>query len=227
MSAAPALPGLLASLAPLLDHYGYLAVGGLVFLEDFGVPVPGETVLIAAAVYAGAGRLSWPLVFLVGVLAAVLGDNVGYLIGRAGGRPLVLRFGRSVRFTEERLDHAEAFFRRHGGKIIVVARFIEGLRQANGIVAGVTRLHWLRFLFFNAIGAILWVGVWTSLGDLAGNHITVIYRDITRYSLLLATVALMAIVAVAVRHRRRRGRSPGAGAAGDGRTGVPAGRGAD
>lgn len=226
MSAAPALPGLLASLAPVLDHYGYLAVGGLVFLEDFGVPVPGETVLIAAAVYAGAGRLSWPLVFLVGVLGAVLGDNVGYLIGRAGGRPLVLRFGRSVRFTEERLDHAEAFFRRHGGKIIVVARFIEGLRQANGIVAGVTQLHWLRFLFFNTLGAILWVGVWTTLGDLAGNHIAVLYREITRYSLLLAAVAVVAIAAVVVR-RRRRGRSPGGGAAGGGRTGVAAGRSAD
>ena len=94
MSASP-LPGFLAHLEPVLDHYGYLAVGGFVLLEDFGVPVPGETILIAAAVYAGAGRLNMVGVGLIAFLAAVIGDNLGYVIGHFGGRALVLRYGTS------------------------------------------------------------------------------------------------------------------------------------
>jgi membrane protein DedA with SNARE-associated domain len=118
---APPLPGSFASLAPVLDHWGYLAVGGLVVLEDFGVPVPGETILIAAAIYAGAGRLNIVAVGVVGFLAAIIGDNIGFAIGHFGGRALALRFGRYVFLTSERLDKAEGFFERHGGKIIVVA----------------------------------------------------------------------------------------------------------
>ena len=158
MSQPVQLPGFLAALAPLLDHWGYLAVGFLIFIEDFGVPSPGETVLIAASVYAGAGRLNIVAVGVIGFAAAVLGDNLGYAIGRLGGRTLVLRFGRYVLLTPERLDRAESFFTRHGGKIITVARFIEGLRQANGIIAGLTRMPWARFLAFNALGAALWGG---------------------------------------------------------------------
>lgn len=134
-----ALPGVLAHLAPVLGHYGYLALGGFVLLEDFGIPVPGETILIAAAVYAGTGKLNILLVALIALVAAVVGDNLGYAIGLFGGRQLVLRFGRYVFITDERLDKAQGFFERHGGKVVSVARFIEGLRQANGIVAAFRR----------------------------------------------------------------------------------------
>jgi len=103
---SPPLPGVLAALAPLLDQYGYLAIGGLVLLEDFGIPVPGETVLIAGAVYAGAGRLNIVAVGLIALAAAIIGDNVGYLIGRLGGRALVLRYGRYVLLTGHRLDRS-------------------------------------------------------------------------------------------------------------------------
>lgn len=207
MSTSP-LPGFLAHLAPVLDHYGYLAIGGFVLLEDFGVPVPGETILIAGAVYAGAGRLSIVIVALVAFAAAVAGDNIGYAIGHFGGRALVLRYGRYVLLTSERLDKAERFFCRHGGKVVVAARFIEGLRQANGIVAGIARMPWRQFLLFNAVGAALWVGVWTLLGDLAGNHIGAIYAAITRYSLYvliaLGVLVLAAVARTIVRHRSRR-----------------------
>jgi membrane protein DedA with SNARE-associated domain len=127
---APVLPGFLGSLAPLLSHYGYWAVAGLVLVEDFGVPAPGETVLIAAAIYAGAGRLNVVVVGVIGLAAPVIEDNIGYAIGHVGGRPLVLRFGRYVLLTPQRLDSAERFFTRHGGKVVTVARFVEGLRQA-------------------------------------------------------------------------------------------------
>jgi membrane protein DedA with SNARE-associated domain len=209
----PHLPGVLHSLEPTLNNYGYLAVAGLVLLEDFGVPVPGETVLILGAVYAGAGRLNIVLVGLLGFVAAVIGDNIGFAVGHFGGRPLVERYGRYIFLTPERVDKATGFFQRHGGKIVVVARFIEGLRQANGIIAGITGMHWARFLLFNAIGAALWVAVWCAIGDLSGSHINSIYSTATQYSTYLAIavgVLVLAFIARAVwrrRARRARGRT--------------------
>ena len=120
-----------------------------------------------------------------------------------GGR----RWGRYGRLTEERLDKAETFFNSHGAWIITVARFIEVLRQANGIVAGTTGMRWRRFLAFNALGAALWVGTWVSLGYLAGKHIDGIYHDITRYSyyvLIVLAVVLAAYIARHILRRRRR-----------------------
>lgn len=206
LAAVPHLPGVLRALEPTLNQSGYLAVFGLVLLEDFGVPVPGETVLILGAVYAGSGRLSIVLVALLGFLGAVTGDNIGFAIGHFGGRRLVERWGRYILLTPERLNKATSFFERHGGKIIVVARFVEGLRQANGIVAGTTGMHWARFLAFNAIGAALWVGVWASIGYLSGNHINTIYSDATRYDTYLAAAVGLLIIGLIARHlvRRRR-----------------------
>jgi membrane protein DedA with SNARE-associated domain len=205
MSTPAQLPGFLATLAPVLDRWGYLAVAFLLFVEDFGVPAPGETILIAASVYAGAGRLNVVAVGVTAFLAAVLGDNAGYAIGHFGGRALVLRYGRYVRLTEERLTKAEGFFTRRGGAIVTVARFIEGLRQANGIVAGTTGMPWRKFLFFNALGAALWVGTWTSAGYFAGDHIETIYRQVSRYSLYVLIAAIVLIIAwVVARYQRRR-----------------------
>jgi membrane protein DedA with SNARE-associated domain len=200
------MPGFLNALSGPLNHYGYLAVFALVMLEDFGIPVPGETILIAAAVYAGHQQLNIVAVGLIGFIAAVIGDNIGFAIGHFGGRAAALRWGKYVFLTEERLNKAEYFFDHHGGKIIVVARFIEGLRQANGIIAGISGMRWLRFLFFNALGAALWVGTWVSLGYLAGNHIETIYHYITRYSLYALIAVVVLVAALIIRHvlRRRR-----------------------
>jgi membrane protein DedA with SNARE-associated domain len=210
------LPGVLGNLAPVLNHYGYLAVGGFVALEDFGVPLPGETILIAAAVYAGAGKLNIVAVVLVAFAAAVVGDNIGFAIGHFGGRALVLRWGKYVLLTEARLNKAEQFFHEHGGKVVTVARFIEGLRQANGIVAGISGMHWRRFLAFNALGAGLWVGAWTSVGYFAGNHIGPIYDTFEQYSVYVGIalgVVVLALIARMVWHHRRgrRGEQPGSG----------------
>jgi membrane protein DedA with SNARE-associated domain len=201
------LPGVLHSLEPTLNHYGYLAVAGLVLLEDFGVPVPGETILILGAVYAGTGRLNVLLVGLLGFLGAVTGDNIGFAIGHFGGRRLVERWGRYIFLTPERLDKTTQFFERHGGKIIVVARFIEGLRQANGIIAGTTGMHWARFVAFNAIGAALWVAVWTCIGYFSGSHIDSIYNTATQYSTYLAiAVGVLLLAYIARRLLRSRAR---------------------
>ncbi|WP_181798456.1 DedA family protein [Streptomyces sp. WELS2] len=205
---SPPLPGPLAHLEPLLAHYGYWAVGGVVFVEDFGVPAPGETILIAAGVYAGAGRLNVVAVALIAFAAAVAGDNLGYLIGRVGGRAFVHRWGRYVFLTPKRFEAAEEFFTRHGGKIVTVARFVEGLRQANGIIAGTSGMHWRRFLAFNALGAALWVGLWTTLAYLTGSHITAVYDEIRRYQLYVLLAVAVVIAGFVVRHlvRRRRAR---------------------
>jgi membrane protein DedA with SNARE-associated domain len=205
---APPLPGVLAALAPLLDHYGYLAIGGLVLLEDFGVPVPGETALIAGAVYAGTGRMNIVAVGVIAVVAAIIGDNIGYLIGRLGGRALVLRWGKYVLLTGERLGKAEEFFTRRGGWVVTIARFLEVLRQANGIIAGITGMPWRRFLAYNALGAALWVTLWASVGDLAGQHIDTIYTSITRYSLYVLIALGVAILAIIGRRLARRGIAP-------------------
>jgi membrane protein DedA with SNARE-associated domain len=209
----PELPGFLNVVGGQLNHYGYWAVLLLVLIEDFGIPVPGETILIAAAIFAGAGRLNVVTVGIVGFVAAVLGDNIGFAIGHFGGRALALRWGRYIFLTEERLDRAEVFFNRHGGKIIVVARFIEGLRQANGIIAGISGMHWRRFLFFNAIGAALWVGTWVTIGYTAGSHINTIYHYITTYSYYALIAVVVLVVAFIIRHvlrRRRRSAQRGA-----------------
>jgi membrane protein DedA with SNARE-associated domain len=199
----PVLPGFLDALASPLQHYGLWAVFALVLIEDFGIPVPGETVLIAASIYGGSGRLNIVAVGVVAFVAAIGGDNIGYAIGRFGGRELVERWGKYIFLTSERLEKAEHFFARHGGKIITIARFIEGLRQANGIIAGLTKMHWLRFLAFNALGAALWVGTWVSIGYFAGQHIDTLYNDITRYSLYLLIAAVVLVAFLFLRRLRK------------------------
>jgi membrane protein DedA with SNARE-associated domain len=202
------LPGIVGTLAPVLDRYGYLAVAGLVFVESFGIPAPGQTILIAAGVYAGTGQLNVFLVGVLGILAAVVGDSLGYLIGRLGGRRLVLRFGRYVFVNERRLDKLEGFFDRHGAKIVASARFVDGARQLNGVVAGLVRMPWPRFLFFNALGAVLWAGIWTTVGYLAGSHVDAIYERFRQYELYLL-IGLGCLVAVLLAYflwRRSRAR---------------------
>jgi membrane protein DedA with SNARE-associated domain len=209
-SSPPPLPGFLNALSGTLQHYGLWAIGLLITLEDFGVPVPGETILIAGAIFAGAGRINIVALGVVAFVAAVTGDNIGFAIGHFGGRALALRFGKYVFLTEERLDKAEAFFDRRGSIVITFARFVEGLRQANGIIAGITGMHWLRFLVFNAIGAALWVGTWVTIGYFAGNNITTIYHYITLYSYYVLAALVVLIVGYIVWRRRRRRRAAAA-----------------
>lgn len=199
-------------LSGLIGHYGYLAVAGFVLVEGFGVPAPGEPAIIAGAVYAGSGHLNVAVVAVVAFLAAVSGDSIGYLIGRSWGRARVLRFGRLVLLAPARLARLERFMTRHGGAVIAGARFIEGLRQLNGVIAGLTGVSWRRFAAFNAIGAACWVGVWTTAGYLAGNHITTILAAATRYQAYALTAGAVGVAGYTlihlILHRRRRSPPP-------------------
>jgi len=195
------LPSFVTALAPAIHHYGYLAVGGLILLENFGVPVPGETILIAAAVYAGVGQLNIFLAALVAVAGAVLGDNIGFAIGEFGGRRLLDRFGGYVRLTPKRLDKTEAFFNRNGAKVVIVARFIEGLRQFNGLISGISEMKWPKFLTFNTIGAVLWVAVWSTVGYFAGTHIDQ-FRKYELYITIVTVIFVIGIIGLHIYKRR-------------------------
>jgi membrane protein DedA with SNARE-associated domain len=146
--------------SPYLHHYGYLAVFGMVLVEGFGLPAPGQTMIIAGGLLAARGDMHIAVLVTVAWSAAVLGDNIGFAIGRYGGRQLVLRHGGRAGLQAAHLEHVERFFARYGGGIVIAARFLEVLRQLNGVVAGFGGMPWPRFLGFNALGAALWVGVW-------------------------------------------------------------------
>ena len=136
----------IALAAPYLNRYGYGAVFGALLLESFGLPLPGEAMLIAGGALAAEGELHLAPLLACAWLAAVVGDNIGFAIGRFGGRRLIVRYGGRIGITESRLTKVEVFFRRYGGQVVLVARFFALLRQLNGIVAGSVGMGWWRFL---------------------------------------------------------------------------------
>jgi len=212
------LPGFLNSLTGPLDHYGYWAIALLLLLENIGVPVvPGEFAMISGAIFAGTGRagLNIVVVAVVAFVASVVGAEIGYLVGRFAGRELILHYGKYIMIKPHHLDRAEAIVDRYGGIVVVIARFIVGLREAIGIIAGITQMRWLTFTVYNVIGAAIWVATWVTIGDVAGDHIDTVYADINRYSLYVFSalvVAVAAYIAWRVIRRRRRGGSGAAGA---------------
>lgn len=145
------------SVSHLVATYGYLAVFVAVGLESLGVPVPGETTLIAAGIYAGAtNRLSIMGIAALAALAAILGDNLGYLLGRTAGQKVLLRLGRHFRLDNRKFTFLQYLFSRHGGKIVFFGRFVTILRTYAALLAGTSKMAWKRFLMFNAAGGVLW-----------------------------------------------------------------------
>lgn len=202
------LPGVFGSVAPFLEQYGYFAVALVLLVDNLGIPLPGEAVLATGAVFAGTGRLDISLVVGVALVAAVLGGNGGYAIGRYGGHPLVMRVGRRVGLTPPRLARVECFFEQHGVKVVLVSRFIPLLRQFYGVVAGTSEMPWWRFLFANLAGAALWIAFWTTVGYNAGDHLDAISRAITGGGPVLAAVLLLLWLARRQLRRRRRSSVP-------------------
>jgi membrane protein DedA with SNARE-associated domain/membrane-associated phospholipid phosphatase len=162
-----------------------------VMLESTGVPLPGETILLASGVLVHRGHLNLGDVIAFGILGAVLGDQIGYWVGRGGGRPFVLRWGRYVFITPARLGRAEAFFERHGGKAVFLARFFSGLRVFGALVAGISRMRWGTFLLYNALGGAVWATAVILLGYFLGSSMGLVERWLGR-----ATLVLLAVLAV-------------------------------
>ena len=191
----------------VIAAYGAVALFVCVTLESLGAPVPGESAIVFAAAAAAEGKLDIRAVALAAFLGAVLGDNVGYLIGRKVGRPVILRVGGHVGFGAAQLDRAEAIARKRGALMVVVARFIVVLRQLNGIVAGTTGMHWATFLVANALGAALWVGLWTSLAYRFGRSAHELLPFFWKHMHLVAAIAVpllilgMVVTWLRLRHR--------------------------
>src|SRR5215203_6085454 len=177
----------------LIEQYGYLVVFFGVMLESTGVPLPGETILIASGVLAQRGHLDVGDAIVFGILGAVIGDQIGYWSGREGGRPFVLKWGRHVRITPERLARAEAFFARHGGKAVFLARFFAGLRVFGALVAGISGMRWRTFAFYNALGGAVWATAVVLVGYFLGSSLGLVQRWLGRATLLLAVLVAAAV----------------------------------
>ena len=175
----------LGGLLALIGRYGYLAVFFGVMLESAGVPLPGETVLLLSGALAHRGVLDFGNAVVFGILGAVVGDQLGYWAGRRGGRAFVLRWGRFVLVTPERLGRAEAFFDRHGGRAVFLARFVSGLRVFGALVAGTSRMPWGRFALYNALGGAVWATAAVSIGYFLWASISLVEHWVGRASLLL------------------------------------------
>jgi membrane protein DedA with SNARE-associated domain len=178
------------------ERYGYPALALLVLLEGIGIPTPAVSVVVAAAALAAHGHLWLPAVAAVTLVSAALGDNLGYLLGRRAGRPVLLRF-----VSEARLARAERFIAERGRNIVVVARFIDGLRQTNGLICGATALPWRQYAVRDGLGAVLWTALWVTVGAVAGDNID----RLARYKLpaLLAVVAVLLFFGLRYLLRRR------------------------
>jgi undecaprenyl-diphosphatase len=198
----------LAALVSVPANLGYPLLFVIVGAESAGLLVPGETALIFAAVEASQGRLSLPAVIAIAAGAAIVGDNIGYLIGRRGLRRLFTRPGRSSARRQEELARAEAFFDRHGSAAVFFGRWLPGLRVFASWLAGANRMHWPRFVFWNALGGIAWA---TTIGVLA----YLLGRTVGGWALAIGLVALgvAAIIALVrwLRTRRHKSVHPGAG----------------
>jgi membrane protein DedA with SNARE-associated domain/putative flippase GtrA len=178
----------------LIEHYGYLVILFGVMIESTGVPLPGETILLASGILVQRGTLDLGDVIFFGILGAVVGDQIGYWIGREGGRPFILRWGRYLFITPERLARAEAFFARHGGKAVFMARFFSGLRVFGALVAGISRMRWGTFILYNALGGAVWATAVVLLGYFLGSSLGLVERWLGRVSILLIGLLVFAIV---------------------------------
>jgi membrane protein DedA with SNARE-associated domain len=195
----------LVNVSHLVEVSGYPLLFVVVMAESAGVPLPGETGLIAAAVLASRGKLQIELVIAVAAAAAIVGDNCGYLIGRKGGRWLLERPGRFERQRREVLATGEPFFERHGPKAVFFGRFVLGLRTWASWIAGTTHMHWRSFVIWNALGGICWA---TGIGLLAyflGKTAENAIEAFGIYGLVAVLIAIAGGFLVHRRHRRRVG----------------------
>lgn len=191
----------------LITSYGYAAVFVLVAVESLGVPLPGETALIAAATYAGVhsgsgnqAHLQVWLIFLVGAAAAIIGDTIGYWIGDVGGFRLLRRYGHYVRLDEPKVKVARYLFARHGGKVVFFGRFVSVLRTYAAFLAGTTRMRYRRFLAFNATGGILWAAVYTFTAYYAGAELKRVSSTVTIVLVVAAVVVIVVGIVLVRRH---------------------------
>src|SRR5579871_4022480 len=190
-------------------QYGYWGVAVGLLLENAGVPVPGETILLLASFLAYSEhnlQLRW--IIVVGTIAATLGDNLGFALGFYGGRPLLVRYQSFFRIKNETVERGESLFARFGAVTIFFARFVFGMRIIAGPMAGVLRMPWRKFLVYNFLGAALWVSVISTAGYLFGRHWNRLENAIGKFDLAAAIGALGVIVVLWWWNRRKAKAAP-------------------
>jgi membrane-associated protein len=206
----PSTIGPLIALLKIPSHLGYLALGDVVGLETMGLPLPGETALIAAAVLANQGQLQISIVIAVAAASAIVGDNVGYFLGRRGGRRVLQGSGPFHGYRQRLLQQGERFFARHGAKAVFLGRWVTGLRITAAWLAGTNRMPWRTFVFWNACGGVAWavsVGLAAYFLGAAGGKVLATLGGVAAATFLVTLLA----AAFAWRRRRRRARARGAG----------------
>jgi membrane protein DedA with SNARE-associated domain len=192
----------LAKMQPLLERYGYGAAVVATMAEGMGIPTPGQTLLMASALEAAQGRMNIVLLLFLVTTAATLGNSVGYAIGRWGGRMVLDK----LRVNPHRQQYLDDLFKRRGGPVILLARFLDGVRQLNGIVAGVMRMPWWTFTAYNVLGAILWTFAWGLGTYYFGRDIHVIAAFFHRHGWFLYVLGVIAFVVLVVYLLRSRGK---------------------
>src|SRR5207248_2860448 len=193
-----------SDLTHLLTTYGYWAVLVFVAIESTGIPFPGETMLLIAAIYAGTThRLSIPLVIGAAASGAIIGDNIGFWIGREGGYRLLRRYGRYIRLEERRLKLGQYLFLKHGGKVVFFGRFVAVLRALAAFLAGTNRMPWPRFLLFNALGGIVWATLYGIGGYVLGNNIHRFTGPIGTITIALAVILILVLLFLLRRNEHR------------------------
>src|SRR5215469_10161596 len=182
-----------SDLLHFLNTYGYLAVLLFIAIESTGIPFPGETMLLVAAVYSGTThRLSIPLVIVAAASGAILGDNLGFWVGREGGFRLLRRYGRYIRLDERKLKLGLYLFRKHGGKVVFFGRFIAVLRAWAAFLAGTNRMRWPVFLLFNTLGGSVWATVYGLGGYFLGDNIHRFAAPVGTITLVLGVLIILA-----------------------------------
>ncbi len=189
------------SLQNLVASHGYWVLATVVALESMGIPMPGETMLVTAAIYAGTThRLNIGLVIAAAAVGAIVGDNVGYWLGREFGYRLLLRYGPLLRINTPRIKLGQYLFYRHGGKVVFFGRFIAILRAIAALLAGTNRMPWWRFLFFNATGGIVWAAGFGMAAYGAGEYVVRLKGQIAVAGLVLAVAGAVVAFGFVRRH---------------------------
>ena len=178
----------------LIGQYGYLVVFFGVMLESVGIPLPGETILIAAGLLVHQGSLDPDETIVSGILGTIIGNQIGYWAGRQGGRPVVLQWGHYLGVTHERLQRVEGLFTRHGGKAVFLARFVPGLRAFGALVAGIGRMHWWTFLFYNVLAGTVWATASILVGYLFSRSLVLVEGWMSLASVLLVLPLVLTLV---------------------------------
>jgi membrane protein DedA with SNARE-associated domain len=173
-------------------QYGYWAVGAALLLENAGIPVPGETILLLASFLAYSEHdLRLPWIIVVATIAATVGDNLGFALGYYGGRPLLLRYQTIFRIKNATISRGEELFAKYGSVTVFFARFVFGMRIIAGPMAGVLRMSWRKFLVFNFLGAVVWVSVISSAGYLFGRHWDRLEEGLNQFNVVAVIIVLV------------------------------------